>query len=153
MSWVQVFIKRNNLDKRNSTSLAQERSDNASIITIRKWFEEIYTNTVFSKLKPAMIANLDETMLVSRNKLCCVVKRGSRFAVIKDDDPGEHVTMLACVTTVDGSKLPPFFIFPLKTLPKSLDEGIKKNQLYVGGQDSGRITMQNFKEYAKVIVD
>ena len=91
-------------------------------------------------------------MLVSRSKLCCAVKRGSRFAVIKDDDPGEHVTMLACVT-VDGSKLPPFLIFPLKTLPKSLDERIKKNQLYVGGQDNGCITMQNFKEYAKVLVD
>jgi len=152
MEWVVDFMKRNGLSNRNNHSLEKERSQNANVKIITEWFRNVYTEDEAKKYKSYMIGNLDETMLVARNNLVCVVKRGSRFAITQEDDIAEHVTMLACVTA-DGQKVPPYLIFPLKTLPTTLDSRVKNKQLYVGGQAQGWITKENFKEYTKVLIE
>ena len=150
LDWVEDFIKRNNLCKKENHELGIDRSVNANLSTLQEWFKNVFTEELYKKFKPAMIGNLDETMLVARNKFLCVVKRGSRFAITDSDESAEHVTMLACVTT-DGQRVPPYLIFPLKHLPNTLDSMIKNKQVYVGGQQSGWITQENFKEYVKVL--
>ena len=149
--WGLDFIKRNGMEKKENHSLKKDRSEGANITTIRDWFNNVYTEEEFKKYKPSMIGNLDETMLVSRSKLICVVKRGSRYAICDEDDDTEHVTMLACVTT-DGQSMPPYIIFPLKYLPTTLDNQIKNKQVYIGGQKKGWITQESFHEYAKVLI-
>ena len=149
--WIRDFMKRNDMENKESHMLEKARSEGANITTIRDWFNNVYSEDEFKKYKPVMIGNIDETMLVSKSKLLCVVKRGSRYAICQEDDDTEHVTMLACVTT-DGQSVPPYLIFPLKYLPTTLDNQIKNNQVFIGCQPQGWINQDTFHEYAKVLV-
>ena len=149
--WVKAFMNRHNLKTLLSTPLSKDRSEAGSDVSISQWFKDVYTEDIAKQFKPAMIANLDETMLIARNRFLCVVKRDSRYAVIEEDDTCEHVTLLTCATT-DGQKPPPFLRVPLKTLPVALDEMVQLKQIMVGGQQSGWVTQTNFKEYCKALV-
>jgi len=150
--WVKSFQQRHKLKNTLSTSLSSERIAAGSEVVISKWFLETYTEKFYQQFKGNMIANLDETMLISRNRFMCIVRRDSRYAVVEDDDTTEHVTMLTCVTT-DGQQPAPLMILPLKTLPRELDEMVASKHIVVSGQKKGWITQETFQQYCDILVE
>jgi len=130
--WLSDFKGRWNLKTLKSTDIEGVRSLGATVTSIRKWFSEVYDPIDLTKYDKSFIGNMDETMISSKSRMLCVVRRTSRYALNIEDENSEHIT-LVCTVTANGDSTPPFAIFPLKNMPTVLDDMVKDNQLIVGG--------------------
>jgi len=151
MDWLKAFKQRNMMKQLLSTDMEDKRVQNTTTSNIGNWFYKIYTEEISSKFNPAMVANLDETMLTTNHRLLCVVRMDSRYAITPMEKDSEHITFLTTVT-VTGETMPPLAIFQLKNLPPSMDELVKNKKLLVSGQKNGWIDKATFKEYCEEIV-
>ncbi len=149
--WLSDFKDRWNLKTLKSTDIERARSLGATVSLIRKWFTEVYDRIDLNKYDKSFIGNMDETMISSKSRLLCIVRRTSRYALSIEDENSEHIT-LVCTVTANGDSAPPFAIFPLKTMPMILDEMVKDNQLIVGGQESGWIDQSKFLHWSKEFI-
>lgn len=92
--WDRDFKERNKFKSLPETSMEDKRIQNATTSVIGKWFDEVYTHEISSKFHPAMVANMDETMLTTNHRLLCVVRRDSSYAITSEQEDQEHITIL-----------------------------------------------------------
>jgi hypothetical protein len=149
--WLGDFKGRWSLKPLKSTDIERARSLGATVSSLRKWFTDIYDLIDLSKYDKSFIGNMDETMISSKSRLLCIVRRTSRYALSIEDENSEHIT-LVCTVTANGDSAPPFAIFPLKNMPMILDEMVTDNQLIVGGQESGWIDQSKFLHWSKEFI-
>lgn len=149
--WLSDFKGRWNLKTLKSTDIEGVRSLGATVTSIRKWFSEVYDPIDLTKYDKSFIGNMDETMISSKSRMLCVVRRTSRYALNIEDENSEHIT-LVCTVTANGDSTPPFAIFPLKNMPTVLDDMVKDNQLIVGGQESGWIDQLKFLHWSREFI-
>ena len=146
IDWIRVFNKRNTMTPKVSSDMEAKRVEMGSVGNIREWFEKVYDPIDLTKYNPRMIGNMDETMLQTKSRLLCIVKKGTRHAITKDTDTGEHIIVVVFVTT-NGDTMPPLFILPLKNLPTNLDDLVKAGKIMISGQESGWIDQATFKSW------
>jgi hypothetical protein len=149
--WLKKFYARWDLKTLRSTDIELARSQQATASAIKKWFAEVYDKIDFSLYDKDFIGNMDETMISSKSRLLCVVRRSSRYALNVEDENNEHITLVALVTA-NGDSMAPFVIFPLKKSPEILDDLVKDGQIIIGGQDSGWIDKVKFLHWSKEFV-
>jgi hypothetical protein len=152
ISWVESFMKKYSFTTRRENRLEKERSENASVGNLKFWFEKIGREVDMSKIDKCMIGNLDETMLNTKGRSLCIVKKGSRYAVTQDDEGKHHITILQVIIG-GGSTFIPMFIFNLKKVPTYLDTLVKARKLFVAGQKKGWISDDLFTEYMEKFAD
>jgi hypothetical protein len=151
IEWVDDFKSRNNLIYKKSSTMEQLRTEAVTTGNIKNWFENVYNKIDLNKFDKRMIANLDESMLETKSKLTCIVKRESRHALITEDDETEHITIGTMVCT-NGDSPPPLLIFPLTNLPTILDDLVFNEKIWVTGQKSGWIDKTSFKSWIEKII-
>jgi len=150
--WIKSFKERNELRATASQTLESERAKMGTIGNISEWFDSTYSKIDLNEYDPRMIGNGDETMLETKNKLICLIKRSSKVAVIEDDELNEHITFLVLSTT-NGDTMPPLVIFNLKNTPTNLDQLISADKIIVTGQKSGWVDIPSFNAWSKKLVD
>ncbi len=150
-TWFRGFLKRNELKKLASTNMEKNRLEMGTTGNIKYWFEEIYSKIDLNKFDFRMIGNCDESMLTSKSRLICIVKRNSRFAIISEDENNEHITIMT-TCTANGDYMPLLMIIPLKNLPKELDQLVKAGKIEVTCQESGWIDKVTFSNWSKSFV-
>ncbi len=149
--WIKSFNERNGTKKVVSTDLERNRVEMGTSGNVTSWFENSYDKVDLSKYDPKMIGNADESMLTTKSRLMCIVKKDERYAVIKDDQNTEHITILSLVCT-NGDYMPPMMVFKLKTLPTNLDELVKLGKFIWASQENGWIDIDNFKNWVKEVI-
>lgn len=144
--WIKAFSKRNDMKKLLSSDMEQGRIEMGTTGNIGSWFTETYDPIDLSKYHTSMIANMDESMLQTKSRMVCIVKRTARHAIISESGNDEHITIVTAVTT-NGDYPPPLFIFPLKNLPSNIDSMVKSGKMHVSGQESGWIDQTILKNW------
>lgn len=147
-SWVRDFMNRTDVVKRTGNSMELPRLQMGTTGNISSWFQDTYMKIDLTQYNSKLICNCDESMLETKAKTICVVRRFQRYAIIPEMPNGEHITILTMVTT-NGDTCPPLMIFPLKTLPTQLSDLVTNDRLWVGGQESGWIDQVTFLDWAK----
>ncbi len=145
-SWYEDWMTRNNMLHKHETLLEKERSMNATRGNIRDWFERIGNEIDFTKINKMMIGNLDETGLDSKGKSLVCVKKGTKYAITKDIDSPQHITILTLIIN-GGTMFKPLFVFQLTNMPTYLDDLVQNGKLFVSGQKKGWITEQSLGDY------
>jgi hypothetical protein len=149
--WLKEYFDRWKLKTLLHTDIELARSQQATASAIKKWFTEVYDKIDFSLYGKDFIGNMDETMISSKSRLLCVVRRSSRYALNVEDENSEHITLVALVTA-NGDSMAPFVIFPLKNSPDILDQLVKDGQIIIGGQDAGWIDKVKFLHWSKEFI-
>ena len=115
--------------------------------TINDWFTRYKDLIDQHHINPALIFNVDETMLKTIKRQAKVITRSDDpdpYTPFPDKEP-EHITVLTCICA-DGTALTkPLIIFPLKTMPPLQRE--VHDAFLISGQSSGWMTSPAFTTY------
>lgn len=150
--WLEFFKERNGLKSVNGTPIEKIRSETATIGNITWWYENIMSQINWEEYDAKFVFNADETMLQQSGKKVVIVPKTVKRPLIKMEENSEHVTIMSCIAA-NGDSMTPLFIFPLKTLPKELDDLIAAEKLTISGHPEGWIDRIIFIEWVKKFVD
>lgn len=151
-SWIFKFNQRQNMKVGIGTPIEKVRSETATVGNISWWYDNVMPELKYEECVDTFIFNADETMIKQNAKKVVIVPKSVKRPLIKSDDSTEHVTIMTCVAA-NGDVMTPLFIFPLKTLPKELDEHILAERLTFSGQPEGWIDRKIFIEWIKSFVE
>ncbi len=150
-TWIKSFQKRNDKKSLRSTNLEGDRIKMGTTANVREWFTKVYNLIDLTQYDERMIGNADESMLQTKSRLLCIVKRDERFALVREDNNSEHITILTLVTT-NGDYMAPMLIFDLKHLPTNLDQLVKLGKIIWASQENGWIDKVNFQNWVKEVI-
>ena len=120
----------------------------ASTDNIREWFERIEDEVAPSTYHPALLFNMDETMIqreANRAKVF-TLKENPAISIETGGNNSIHVTLVLCVSAAGAHSLP-CAICPRKTLPSDLLPFL--DFLDFAGQAKGWITRSIFESWLK----
>lgn len=150
--WLDSFLERNQLKKKNGQVMEKERVDNSTTATINHWFKNVYLPLKPEQFDERLVFNGDECMLYTKNKRVVVCRKNSKKAFIQECESQEHITLMTCMS-VAGDVLTPFFIVPLENCPTSLDKLIEDGHMVLGGQKSGWMDKSLFEIWIEKFIN
>ena len=113
--WYQLFMRRNNLQTKQTEPLEIARAIACSEINVRKWYKRYLQMVIEGINDPKLIFNCDETGFPLQTKTGKVVGDKllrSAYSVVSSDK--KQITTLMCISAA-GETLPPYVLFPSAT--------------------------------------
>jgi hypothetical protein len=130
----------------NSQPISAQRVINSSTERIEEWYTKASEEAKPDSVRPALLFNMDETMLDSTaKKIRVIVPRESLPIRLKSNESeGLHITLVFCVAA-DGAHLKPSLILPVKNFPITLAEFAANFNW--SGQSAGWMTTKIFEDW------
>jgi len=129
-----------------SQQISPQRIINSSSERIEEWFEKAMAEAKPKDVNPALLFNMDETMLDSTPKRIRVIVPGESqpIRLNSNESEGLHITLVFCIAA-DGEHMKPALILPLREFPLGLAEFA--GNFHWAGQSAGWITAEIFKNW------
>ena len=146
-SWINSFLSRHeDLKKRTPRKLEEERIQNSDDFIITTWFDKIITKFNENNYHPSLIANMDETMLSSKDlRIKVIIPQERKTGVQRMQKETEHITLVV-TCFADNTLAKTGVILPLQNLPYNLED--ISDTFAWGGTSNGWITRPLFKDWA-----
>ena len=146
-NWFNSFLKRRSEDLSYRLPVPQEPERFAvAADDVRGFYDSLQLLMEERRIHPALMANVDETMLKAIRKWRKVVTRAEDpRPFVAMDDKVMHITLLPTVFA-NGDSLIPLVIVPVKHVPADLPDATLSS-FHWSGQSSGWIDKQTFHRF------
>src|SRR6185369_11546448 len=149
--WLEGWLSRVNCRCTTGHNIIHEYAEQGTVENIKNWFVNVFLKMNPQNYQRSMIYNMDETMVVSNNRIPVIIRKTDKFAPVMEDNKSEHIT-LACTISSNGDLLTPFIITQLHYLPSTLNDLIKDQKLTLSGNSKGWMNGELFLEWTKWFV-
>lgn len=154
LSWVENFAKSHDEIKAlKSQDLEEARATAGCKQNLDDWFQRMSAEVHPESFPPALVFNMDETMVnVNGKKLTVYVPRDTQKGLTLSQPAAAlvHMSLALCISA-DGRKAPPLIILPLQNFPIDLHLLAEETDYVWAGQANGWMTTAIFEEWVEKV--